>query len=251
LIIGFRATFINTHLLLPVDMSRWMHERRNDHYHQRAKEEGYRSRASYKLKQIQRRFGVFDGARHVLDLGAAPGGWLQVAAEYVEEDGLVVGVDLDEIKPLWAPNVVTVVGDMRDPEVQETVMGLFDGKADVVLSDMAPDVIGDWSVDQYRQIDLARTALRVADRLLKRDGWFVVKIFQGGEHQRFIKEVEAMFEYVKNYKPKASRKQSAERYIVARGLKADRELPQVRREWEEEEDEGPLPGDQLFQDPGY
>ncbi len=228
-----------------------MHERRNDHYHQRAKEEGYRSRASYKLKQIHNRFGVFDDVRYVLDLGAAPGGWLQVAAEHVAEDGLVVGVDLDEIEPLGMPNVVTLVGDMRDPEVQEAVIGLFDGKADVVLSDMAPDVIGDWSVDQYRQIDLARIALRVADRLLKPDGWFVVKIFQGGEHQRYIKEVEAMFEYVKNYKPRASRKQSAERYIVARGLKPDRELPRTGRGWEEEEDEGPLPGDQLFQDPGY
>ncbi len=238
-------------MLLPVDMSRWMHERRNDHYHQRAKEEGYRSRASYKLKQIQNRFGVFDEAVYVLDLGAAPGGWLQVAAEHVPEDGLVVGVDLDEIKPLWQPNVVTVVGDMRDPAVQEEVIGYFDGKADVVLSDMAPDVMGDWSVDQYRQIDLARIALRVADRLLKPDGWFVVKIFQGGEHQRYIKEVKAMFEYVKNYKPRASRKQSAERYIVARGLRPGRELPRVKRGWEDEEDEGPLPGDQLFQDPGY
>ena len=238
-------------MLLPVDMSRWMHERRNDHYHQRAKEEGYRSRASYKLKQIQNRFGVFDEAVYVLDLGEAPGGWLQVAAEHVPEDGLVVGVDLDEIKPLWQPNVVTVVGDMRDPAVQEEVIGYFEGKADVILSDMAPNVIGDWSVDQYRQIDLARIALRIADRLLKPDGWFVVKIFQGGEHQRYIKEVKAMFEYVKNYKPKASRKQSAERYIVARGLRPGRELPRVKMSWEDEEDEGPLPGDQLFQDPGY
>ncbi len=228
-----------------------MHERRNDHYHQRAKDEGYRSRASYKLKQIHNRFGVLDGARHVLDLGAAPGGWLQVAAEHVAEDGLVVGVDLDEIKPLGMPNVLTLVGDVTDPAVQDEVVGLFDGKADVVLSDMAPNVMGDWGVDQYRQIELARVALRIADRLLKPGGWFVVKIFQGGEHQMFIREVRAMFEYVKNYKPKASRKQSAERYIVARGLKPDRELPRARRDWEEEEDEGPLPGDQLFQDPGY
>jgi 23S rRNA U2552 (ribose-2'-O)-methylase RlmE/FtsJ len=106
-------------------------------------------------------------------------------------------------------------------------------------------------VDQYRQIELARIALRVADRLLKPDGWFVVKIFQGGEHQKFIQEVRAMFEYIKNYKPKASRKQSAERYIVANGLRPDREPPRVRRGLKEEDDEGPLPGDQLFQDPGY
>ena len=231
--------------------NRWVHERKSDHYHQRAKEEGYRSRASYKLKQIQNRFGVFDDAKYVLDLGAAPGGWLQVAAEYVPEDGLVVGVDLEEIEPLWEPNVVTMVGDVRDPAVQEEVVGFFDGKADVVLSDMAPDVMGEWDVDQYRQIHLARIALRIADRLLNPGGWFVVKIFQGGEHQRFIREVKAMFEYVRNFKPPASRKQSAERYIVARGLRPDRKLPHVKRGWEDEEEEGPLPGDQLFQDPGY
>jgi len=215
--------------------NRWIHERKNDHYHQRAKEEGYRSRASYKLKQIQNKFGVFDDASYVLDLGAAPGGWLQVAAEFIPEDGLVVGVDLD----------------VRDPAVQEEVIGCFEGKADVVMSDMAQDVMGEWDVDQYRQIHLARIALRIADRLLKPDGWFVVKIFQGGEHQRFIREVKAMFEYVKNYKPRASRKQSAERYIVAKGLKPDRKPPREQGGLDEEEDEGPLPGDQLFQDPGY
>jgi 23S rRNA (uridine2552-2'-O)-methyltransferase len=247
-----RATFINAHIILPVDMpNRWIHERKNDHYHQRAKEEGYRSRASYKLKQIQNKFGIFDEAEYVLDLGAAPGGWLQVAAEYIPEDGLVVGVDLEEIKPLWEPNVATIVGDIRDPAVQEEVIGCFEGKVDVVLSDMAPDVIGEWDVDQYRQIDLARIALSIADRLLKPNGWFIVKIFQGGEHQRFIREVKAMFEYVKNYKPKASRKQSAERYLVARGLRPDRVLPRVRVDMKDDKDEGPLPGDQLFQDPGY
>ena len=246
------ATFINAHILLPVDMpNRWVHERKSDHYHQRAKEEGYRSRASYKLKQIQNRFGVFDDARYVLDLGAAPGGWLQVAAEHVPEDGLVVGVDLEEIKPLWEPNVVTILGDVRDPAVQEEIVGFFDGKADVVLSDMAPDVMGEWDVDQYRQIHLARIALRIADRLLRPSGWFVVKIFQGGEHQRFIGEVKAMFEYVKNFKPKASRKQSAERYIVARGLKPGRKPLREKVDLDEEEDEGPLPGDQLFQNPSY
>jgi len=246
------ATFINAHILLPVDMpNRWVHERKSDHYHQRAKEEGYRSRASYKLKQIQNRFGVFDDARYVLDLGAAPGGWLQVAAEHVPEDGLVVGVDLEEIKPLWELNVVTILGDVRDPAVQEEIVGFFDGKADVVLSDMAPDVMGEWDVDQYRQIHLARIALRIADRLLKPSGWFVVKIFQGGEHQRFIGEVKAMFEYVKNFKPKASRKQSAERYIVARGLKPGRKPLREKVDLDEEEDEGPLPGDQLFQNPSY
>lgn len=231
-------------------MSRWKHERANDYYYQKAREVGYRSRAAYKLRQINRKFNIFEEAENVLDLGAAPGGWLQVAAEFVGEDDLVVGVDLLEINPFEAPSIITIVGDVTDPLVQEEIMELFEGKADVILSDMAPNVIGEWSLDEFRQIELARTALRLTDRLLRRDGWFVVKIFQGSEHIKFIKEVKAMFSYVKNYKPKASRKGSAERYIVARNLRKDRRLPSTPySDVDEEEDEGPIPGDQLFLDP--
>ncbi len=230
--------------------NRWIHERKSEHYHLKAKEEGYRSRASYKLKQIQNRFGVFDEAKYVLDLGAAPGGWLQVASEYVGEDGLVVGVDLNPIEPLWESNVVTIVGDVTDSVVQEEIMGYFDGKADVILSDMAPDIIGQWDVDQYRQIHLARVALMMANELLKDRGWFVAKIFQGGEHVKYIQEVKGIFEYVKNYKPPASRKQSAERYVVAHKFKKNRALSQTLKpqvKWVgEDDDKGPLPGDQLL-----
>ena len=230
--------------------NRWLHERKDEHYYNKAKEEGYRSRASYKLKQIQNKFGIFDDATNVLDLGAAPGGWLQVASEYVDEyEGIVLGVDLNPIEPLFGENIVTIVGDVRDPEVQEEILNFFEGKADVILSDMAPDVIGEWDVDQYRQIHLARYALRICDKLLKSDGWFVVKIFQGGEHTKYIREVKDMFEQVKNFKPAASRKQSAERYVVAHKLKKNRKLP---REYGpsglEEEDDEPIPGDQLFWD---
>ena len=230
--------------------NRWLHERKDEHYYNKAKEEGYRSRASYKLKQIQNKFGIFDDANNVLDLGAAPGGWLQVASENVDAyDGRVLGVDLREIKPLFAENVATIVGDVRDPLVQEDILNAFEGKADVILSDMAPDVIGEWDVDQYRQIHLARIALRICDKLLKDDGWFVVKIFQGGEHTKYISEVKDMFEFVKNYKPSASRKQSAERYVVDHKLKKNRKLlceygdTNIRKE-----DDKPIPGDQLFWD---
>ncbi|MFH1178985.1 MAG: RlmE family RNA methyltransferase [Candidatus Bathyarchaeota archaeon] len=230
--------------------NRWLHERKDEHYHNKAKEEGYRTRASYKLKQIHGKFKIFDNARYVLDLGAAPGGWLQVAGEYIDDyEGLVLGVDLNPIKPLFAENIVTIEGDVRDPEVQQEVLEFFDGKADVILSDMAPDVIGEWTVDEYRQIHLARIALMICDKLLKADGWFVVKIFQGGEHNLYIQEVRDMFEDVKNYKPSASRKQSSERYLVAHKLRKDRKLPhELREEAEPEEDNAPIPGDQLFWD---
>ena len=230
--------------------NRWLHERKGEHYYNKAKEEGYRSRSAFKLKQIHSKFKVFENAKNVLDLGAAPGGWLQVASEEImDEDGLVLGVDLKEIKPMYADNVATIVGDIRDLEVQQEVLGAFFGKADIIMSDMAPDVMGQWDVDQYRQIHLARIALKLCDKLLKGDGWFIVKIFQGGEHIKYIKELKDMFKYVKNFKPQASRSRSSERYIIARHLRKDRKLPaEFRPEIlvEEEEDDEPIPGDQLF-----
>lgn len=231
--------------------NRWIHERKDEHYYNKARKEGYRSRASYKLIQINKKFNIFENAKFVLDLGAAPGGWLQVASVLIDyQDGLVLGVDLNPIEPIYADNVVTIVGDIRDLMVQEEIYAYFHGKVDVILSDLAPDVIGQWDVDQFRQIELARIALRLCDRLLKDDGWFVVKIFQGREHINYIKEVNNMFEYVKNFKPAASRKQSAERYIVANKLKKNHKMyrrTQNNTIYKKEDDE-PIPGDQLFFD---
>jgi 23S rRNA (uridine2552-2'-O)-methyltransferase len=231
--------------------SRWLHERKTEHYYNKAKEEGYRSRASYKLKQLNEEFRFFEGAKRVLDMGAAPGGWLQVAGESIT-GGLVVGVDLKEIAPLYMENVETIVGDVTDPAVQEEILGRFQGeKADVVMSDMAPDVMGVWEVDDLRQIHLARTALSIADKLLKEDGWMVVKVFQGKEHEAFIREMRAMFVKVYIVKPLASRKGSAEVYVVAKDLRKDRILPEDFRKDKkpqqiiEEEDAGPLPGENL------
>ena len=230
--------------------NRWLNERKGEYYYNKAKEEGYRSRSVFKLKQINSKFKIFEHAVNVLDLGAAPGGWLQVASEeMMEEDGLILGVDLKEIKPIYRDNVATIVGDVRDLEVQQEILDAFRGKADVIMSDMAPDVMGQWDVDQYRQIHLARIALKLCDTLLKGDGWFVVKIFQGGEHIKYIKEVRDMFKSVRNFKPLASRSRSSERYIIAHNLRKDRKLPSEFRPEiivEEEEDNEPIPGDQLF-----
>ena len=231
--------------------SRWLHERKTEHYYNKAKEEGYRSRASYKLKQLNEEFGFFDGAKRILDMGAAPGGWLQVAGESIE-GGLVVGVDIKEIYPLVMDNVETIVGDVTDPEVQEEIQGRFRGeKADVVMSDMAQNVMGVWEVDDLRQIHLARTALSIADKLLRDDGWMIVKVFQGKEHEAFIREMRAMFERIHIVKPLASRKGSAEVYVVAKNLRKDRVLPEDFRKDRKPQpivDEGdaePLPGENL------
>jgi len=201
---------------------RWLTERKNDHYHKMAKEEGYRSRAAYKLKQMDERFHFFKGARYVLDIGAAPGGWLQVASEAVGENGLVVGVDQNPIEYLELGNVETIVGDILDEEIMDEIRELLPGSVDVVLSDLSPNISGVWDVDQFRQIDLATMALKVSQALLRRDGWFVVKVFMGSEYEAYLKEVKAAYRKVNIVKPMASRKGSAEVYLVARYLRRRR-----------------------------
>jgi len=213
---------------------RWFNERRREHYHLRAKEEGYLSRAAYKLIQLDERFHLLEGARKVLDLGAAPGGWLQAVSESIGNDGMVLGVDLQEIGLLGLPGVETIVGDVTSEETIQEIREFFQGKVDVILSDMAPDVSGVWDLDQIRQIHLARVVLVVADELLQKDGWLVVKTFQGSEHEKYVHEVREMFELVKIVKPKASRKKSAEIYLVAHQLKTSRRLPERYRQDEED-----------------
>lgn len=184
-----------------------------------AREQGYRSRAAFKLKQLDRRFGFLEGANYVLDIGAAPGGWLQVAAEAVGEDGLVIGVDLERITNLGLDNVKTVVGDVMEEGIVERVRGLLPGMVDVVLSDLSPTVSGAWDLDHFRQIELAKRAMEISEKVLKPEGWFIVKVFQGSEFEAFLRDARMVFNSVKVVKPKASRKGSAEIYLVARGLR--------------------------------
>jgi 23S rRNA (uridine2552-2'-O)-methyltransferase len=200
---------------------RWLDEQKRDSYHRMAKERGYRSRAAFKLKQLNERFRFLENAKHVLDIGAAPGGWLQVAREAVGEEGLVVGVDLDKIRSLGLENVKTVVGDIMEAETFERIKELLPDRIDVVLSDLAPDVSGAWEVDQFRQVELARAAMSLAREMLRPGGWFIVKVFQGPEYEMYLSEVREVFAFVKVVKPRASRKRSAEVYIVARNLKVD------------------------------
>ncbi len=198
---------------------RWKAERRRDPYIRMARKKGYRSRAAFKLIQLNKRFHFLDEARYIVDLGAAPGGWLQVVAEHLPKDGLAVGVDLKPIKPLEAENVITLEGDALEAETLKRLRRLFPRGVDVVLSDMSPSISGVWEIDHRRQLDLARGALRIALELLRPDGWLVVKAFQGSEYEAFLREVKASFSYVKAHKPMASRKGSAEIYVVARGPK--------------------------------
>ena len=192
--------------------------RRKDFYFRRAKLEGYRARSAFKLKEIQKKFGIFRKGDWVLDLGAAPGSWMQVSLEFVGDKGFVLGVDLKEIESFGKENVVSIKGDITKKEVEKKIESILKGrgrkKFDVVLSDASPNISGIWDLDVFRAIRLARASLSLAKRFLKREGVFVVKLFQGKEYQKFLEELKKNFSSVKLFKPKASRKHSSEIYAV-------------------------------------
>lgn len=201
-----------------------------DEYYNRAKVEGYRARSAFKLKQIDRQAGVFGPGNVVVDLGAAPGSWMQVAAEEVGEEGLVIGVDRQRISPLEdvPATVESLRGDLTESathdEIEETVeemLGQSDGPGgpvDVVLSDMAPNVSGEYELDHARSVHLARQAHEVAQAVLAGGGDLVVKVFQGRDLDDLEADMEADFEYVRRIVPDATRDSSSEVYLVGKSF---------------------------------
>ncbi|MGB4611469.1 MAG: 23S rRNA (uridine(2552)-2'-O)-methyltransferase [Methanothermobacter thermautotrophicus] len=198
---------------------RWQAERKRDHYYRSAKKENYRSRASYKLLQLNNKYKLIKKGDRVLDLGAAPGGWSQVALDKVGEEGLVVAVDLQRIKGFPAENFRAIRGDFTDPEVKEKIIRELGGRADVVISDAAPSLSGIRDIDHLRSVDLVENVLDIAYRVLDRKGNILIKAFQGPELDRVIKELRKDFWKLKTTKPASSRKASAEMYIVGRDFK--------------------------------
>ena len=185
-----------------------------DYYYRKAKEEGYRARSAYKLLQINEKFHVIKRGDSVVDLGAAPGGWLQVASKL--SCGKIVGVDLEGIAPI--PGVVTIQADITSERTIDLAKEALGGDADVVLCDAAPNLTGAWDMDHAVSVDLARSALKVAKKLLRPRGNFVVKVFQGDMFLDYLNEVRKEFSSVHAHSPLASRKESAETYIVAKKL---------------------------------
>jgi 23S rRNA (uridine2552-2'-O)-methyltransferase len=194
----------------------WMQERRRDYYYRKAKQLDYRSRASFKLIQINERFNIIRAGSTVVDLGAAPGGWLQVAAERVGTKGKVIGVDLQPIEPL--EGVQTIRGDIRSQSVRDELMALTGGRVDLVMSDMSPNISGTYSMDHARSIELCEMALDLALRTLSPDGRLLVKMFEGDLSKDFIAELKKHFATVKRYSPEASRSSSSEIYVIAKGF---------------------------------
>jgi 23S rRNA (uridine2552-2'-O)-methyltransferase len=188
----------------------WLRRHVTDHYVRKARQEGYRSRAAYKLVELDEKHSLFKPGMTVLDLGAAPGGWSQVAAQRVMPGGRVIAVDILQVAPI--SGVTVLKGDFRQVSIDE--------RADVVLSDVSPNLSGIPNVDQARLLELALAAIEVCAKILKRDGVFVVKSFHGEAFDELRERLEAVFKRVKVVKPSASRGESAETYVVARGLRA-------------------------------
>lgn len=194
---------------------RWVSERKKDGYYKQAKKTGYRSRAAYKLKQINERYNIISRGDAVIDLGAAPGGWLQVAKEIVGPKGTVVGVDIKRVEPI--EGVILLRGDAARQEILENILSLVK-KADVVISDMSPNITGHYSMDHAKSVDLAEKALDIAKKVLKENGNLIVKVFQGDLFENYFKEVKNNFKFAKAHSPKASRKQSSEIYVIGKGF---------------------------------
>jgi len=190
-----------------------------DKYYNKAKEEGYRARSAYKLEQIDEEAGVFSRGDAVVDLGAAPGGWMQVAAEAVGPEGLVVGVDRQRIDAFETEaRLETVQGDLTEDDTIAAIRSIVGEQgADAVVSDVAPEMSGEYELDHARSVHLARRALSVAEDVLDRGGDFVVKVFQGPDMEAFREDVEDSFEYVRATSPDASRDSSSEMYLIGKG----------------------------------
>ncbi len=194
----------------------WEAKRRQDGYYRMAKKEGYRARSAYKLKELNKRFGLIRPGDRVLDIGAAPGGWSQVAVERVGEEGLVVGVDLQRIAPLQGARFIQ--GDMTNDGVALKVLELMP-RADCVISDISPELSGTYSMDQARSVYLSVCALALARRTLRRGGNFVTKVFEGEDLEELTTPVKEEFRLIKRFHPRSSRSKSSEVYVVGRGFR--------------------------------
>ncbi|MGE0251777.1 MAG: RlmE family RNA methyltransferase [Dongiaceae bacterium] len=202
--------------------TRWLQRQMADTYVDQAKAKGYRARSAFKIIQLDDKYKFFRPGLTVLDLGAAPGGWSQIAAERVkakEGKGKVIGIDLLEVEPIMG--AVFLKADMRDPSTDEWIASQISKPVDIVLCDMAPNTTGDSATDHYRIISLGEVALEVVKKFLRPGGVLVLKLRQGADEQTFMKNLRGLFTKVNRAKPPASRQESAEFYVVASGFKGN------------------------------
>ncbi|ETO34572.1 23S rRNA methylase [Reticulomyxa filosa] len=196
---------------------KWLERHLNDPFVNLAKQKGYRSRAAFKLVEINEKYNILKDAKIVIDIGAAPGGWLQVLKEKCSKNAKIIGIDLKEIDPI--DGVICMVGDFTLEENTNKLQDLLDAKADLILSDMAANACGDRQIDHLRIVGLAEIALEFTLQNLCKGGNFVAKMLKGAEEKKLLDEMRKYFSNVRYFKPKASYDESAEIYIVALGFK--------------------------------
>lgn len=201
---------------------KWLERQLNDPYVARAKREGYRSRAAFKLLEIDEKYHILKSGQRIVDLGAAPGGWSQIAAKKVGPKGKVVGIDLLPIDPMAGVEFIQL--DFLDESAPGKLIEMLGGPADVVMSDMAANTTGHKKTDHLRIIGLAEAAIYFAREILAPGGAFVAKVFQGGTENQLLTDLKRDFSVVRHVKPAASRADSAELYVLATGFRggADR-----------------------------
>ena len=194
--------------------SRWLQRQNTDPFVKQRDQHGYRSRAAYKLQELARKDQLIGAGAAVLDLGAAPGGWTQVAVELAGPRGKIVAMDILAMEPI--PGATFIHGDCRDAAVQAQVVAAVGGKLDLVMSDMAPNITGLKDVDEAGMVELTQITLDLADELLRPGGGLLIKLFQFADTELLVKRIKASFGHVSRRKPEASRAESREFYVVAK-----------------------------------
>ena len=195
------------------ESSKWLNRHINDEFVLKSKKEGYRSRSSYKLIQINEKFDFLNCSKNILDLGCAPGGWLQVSKKFSSVETKILGIDKLNIEAI--PGVWFYQGDIFKDKVVSYIETFFQKKIDLIMSDMSPNSTGNKKVDHLRILSLVERVIDISNQLLLKDGFIIIKIFQGGMQGDLMSSMKESLKNIKNFKPKASRKESPEMYLIA------------------------------------
>ena len=191
---------------------------KKDQFRRLARDQGYRSRSAFKLKQINESYRILNKGQCIVDIGCAPGGWMQIALSAVGTKGKVIGVDIKKIDPLT--NAFVIQGSIEEEKIRDSILTISNSHVDVVLSDLSPNVSGNWELDHARQIDLTRNALNLSRKILKKGGKAIFKVFQGDMLNELIIELKKEFKKVIITKPNASRQVSSEIYLICLDYKS-------------------------------
>ena len=194
----------------------WVNKQRRDTYVRQSKVDGYRARSAYKLIEIDEKFKIFKGGLSIVDIGAAPGSWSQYASKVVKS-GKIISIDLKEMEPI--PNTIQIKGDFTENEIQQEIIDKLSSNVDVVMSDMAVNTTGIKDIDSIQTGELCKESMNFSKKIIKKQGFFISKIFMGGSFHEIIAMGKNIYKNVKVFKPKSSRKDSKESFVICKNLR--------------------------------